>query len=81
MDLQIDDDLLLDLKALKIRFPLLPCSPNHLRRMEARGFPPAIKISERRRAWRLSAILAYLEKKENEANERAAKAASAHGRR
>jgi hypothetical protein len=61
------DDPLLDRRDLKKRFPHLPNSANHLRRLEAKGWPPPIRISARRRVWRLSAVLAYLRRKEVEA--------------
>ena len=63
----VDDDPLLDQRDLKERFPHLPNSKNQLRRLVAWGFPAAIKISERRLVWPLSAVVAYVERKKAEA--------------
>jgi hypothetical protein len=60
------DDPLLDRNDLKKRFPHLPNSPSHLRRLEAKGWPAPIKLSARRRVWRLSSVVAYIKKRERE---------------
>lgn len=64
------DDPLLDRRELQRRFPTLPTSQRHLLRLEEKGFPPAIWVTARRRAWRLSGVLAYIKQREQEAIER-----------
>ena len=52
-------DRLIDFKELKAMIPL---SRMHIWRLERQGeFPPRLKLSARRVAWRLSAVLAWIE--------------------
>lgn len=67
------EDALLSRNEIKKRFPHIPTSANHLRKLVAQGkFPPPIPVSARRKVWRLSAIMAHLAQKEIEEKQRLA---------
>ena len=74
-----NDDPLLDRNGLLKIYPTLPISRTNLHRLLAKGFPPPIIISARRRAWRLSAVAAWIKKMEQESAQAAGK--KAYGRK
>jgi hypothetical protein len=80
----VDADPLLDRNDLKRLYPAVPNSKNQLRRLVARGFPAAIRLSRTRSVWRKSKVDAYVRQQEAASEEQAQKirnqAAKAKGR-